>query len=94
VAHRREVVDLVRLHLLDDPDQVRRIREVAVVQHEALMIDVRVLVEVVDAVGVEERSASLDAVHLVALVKEELRKVGAVLPVTPVTRAIFVLPVE
>jgi hypothetical protein len=33
---------------------------------------VRVLVEVVDAVGVEERRAALDAVHLVALVEQEL----------------------
>ena len=40
---------------------------------------VRILVEVVDAVGVEERRAALDAVHLVALVEQELGEVGAVL---------------
>ena len=35
MALRREVVDLVRLHLLDDADQVGRIGQVAVVQDEA-----------------------------------------------------------
>ena len=74
VAHRREVVDLVRLHLLDDADQVGRIGEVAVVQDEALVVDVRVLVEVVDAVGVEERRAALDAVHFVALCRAAARR--------------------
>jgi hypothetical protein len=40
---------------------------------------VRVAVQVVDAVGVEERRAALDAVHLVALVEQELGEIGAVL---------------
>ena len=35
VALRRQIVDLVRLHLLHDADQVGRIRQVAVVQEEA-----------------------------------------------------------
>ena len=35
VALRRQVVDLVRLHLLDDPDQAGRIGQVAVMQDEA-----------------------------------------------------------
>jgi hypothetical protein len=40
---------------------------------------VRILVQVVDAVGVEQRGAPLDAVHLVALVEQELGQIGAVL---------------
>jgi hypothetical protein len=40
---------------------------------------VRVLVQVVDAVGVEERGAALDAVDFVALAQQEFGKVGAVL---------------
>ena len=43
------------------------------------VLDVRVLVEVVDAVGVEQRSAALDAVHLVALFQQEFGQIGAVL---------------
>ena len=41
---------------------------------------VRVVVEVVDAIGVEEAGPALDAVHDVALVEQELGQVGAVLP--------------
>ena len=39
----------------------------------------RVLVEVVDAVRVQLGSTSFDAMHLVALVEQELRQVGSVL---------------
>ena len=53
--------------------------EVAVVQDEAAVRLVRVLVEVVDALGVEGRGAALDAVDLVALGEQELGEVGAVL---------------
>jgi hypothetical protein len=79
VALRGEVVDLVRPHLLDDADQVGGVGEVAVVQLERHLGLVRVAVQVVDAVGVEERRAALDAVHLVALVEQELGEIGAVL---------------
>ena len=48
VALRGEVVDLVRLDLLDDPGQVRGVGEIAVVQEEADALLVRVAVEVVD----------------------------------------------
>jgi hypothetical protein len=53
VAHGTQVVDLVGLHLLHDADQVGAVGQVAVVQLEALVVDVRVLVQVVHAVGVE-----------------------------------------
>ncbi len=41
--------------------------------------DVRVLVEMVDARGVEGRGAALDAVHHIALVQEELGEIRTVL---------------
>jgi hypothetical protein len=79
VALRGEVVDLVGLHLLDDAHQARAVGHVAVVQDEFSVLLVRILVEMVDAVGVEQRGAALDAVHVVALVEQELGEVGAVL---------------
>ena len=79
VALRGEVVDLVGLHLLDDADQAARIGHVAVMQDEAAVRFVRVLVQVVDAVGVEQRRAALDAVDLVAFAEQKLGEVGAVL---------------
>ncbi len=62
-----EVVDLVGLAFLDDADQVGGIRHVAVMQDEALVLLVRVLVDVLDAAGVERGRAALDAVDDVAL---------------------------
>ncbi len=48
-------------------------------QHEVLVADVRVLVDVVDALGIEQRGAALDAVHLVTLLEQEFRKVRTIL---------------
>ena len=66
VGHGRQVVDFVRLHLLDDADQVGGVGEIAVVEDEVAVFHVRILVEVVDAVGVEERRAAFHAVDDVA----------------------------
>jgi len=79
VAHRAQVVDLVGLHLLHDADQVGAVRQVTVVQLEAPVVHMRVFVDVVHAIGVEQAGAALDAVHHVALVQQQLRQVGAVL---------------
>jgi hypothetical protein len=49
------------------------------VEDQAPVLFVRILVEVVDAAGVEGRRAPDHAVHFVAFVEKELREVGAVL---------------
>lgn len=63
----RQIVNLVRLDLLNDAYQAGRICQVAVVQDEPAVVDVGVLVQMVDTIGIEERGPSLDAVDLVAL---------------------------
>jgi hypothetical protein len=83
VALRSEVVDLVGLNFLDDPDQVRRVREVAVVQDHPPIRIVRVAVQVIDPVGVEQRRTAFHAVHLVALRQQQLREIRAVLARDP-----------
>lgn len=67
------------LHLLDDADQVGGIGQVAVVEVQVAVLHVGVLVEVVDAVGVEQRGAALDAVDDVAFLEQEFGEIGAVL---------------
>jgi len=71
VALGAQVVDLIRLHLLDDPDQVGAVRQVAVVQREPLIELVRVLIQVIDPRGVEAARPPLDAVHRVALLQQQ-----------------------
>ena len=73
---------LVRIIQQVQPDEIYNLAaqsHVAVVQDEAPVLLVRVLVEVIDAVGIEQGGAALDAMHIVALVEEELGQIGAVL---------------
>jgi len=53
VALRCEIIDLSRLHLLHEANQVSRVRHVAVVQEEARSGLVRIDVEVVDSLAIE-----------------------------------------
>jgi len=66
VALRAQVVDLVRLRFLDDAREVAAVAQVAVVQLEAGVVHMRVLVDVVYALGVERAGPALDAVDDVA----------------------------
>ncbi len=79
VALRPEVIDLVGLHLAQDAGEVGAVGEIAVMQPEPLMVGVRVLVDVVDPRGVEQRGAALDAVHLIALFQQKLCQIRSVL---------------
>ena len=83
-----EVVDLIGLHLLDDALQVAAVREIAVMKGRARRLScaislVGVLIEVIDAGGVEGGGAAFDAVNGVALLQEEFREIGAVLAGDP-----------
>jgi hypothetical protein len=74
-----EVVDLVRPGFLHDPDEVRGIRHVAVMQRQARIGDVRVFVDVLDPARIKTGRPALDPVDPVALAEEEARQVGPVL---------------
>lgn len=67
-----EVIDFIGLRFLHDADQVAGVAEVAIVQLEVGVLDVRVLVDVVNALGVEQRSTALDTVNDVALLQQKL----------------------
>jgi len=77
MALHREVVDFVRLHLLDDECEAHRVGHVAVMQKELCVFLVAILIQMVDAVGVEVRCAALDAVDHVAFVQQQLGELGA-----------------
>jgi hypothetical protein len=79
VALRSQVIDFIGLHRLEDPQHAGGIGHVAVMQDEAAASDVRILVQVIDALGVEERRAPLHAMDDVSLVEQELGQIRAVL---------------
>ena len=69
MALRREIVDLVRLHFLDDLRQAGRVGHIAVMQKERLALFMHVMEQVIDASGIEQGTAALDAMHLVAFIQ-------------------------
>ena len=69
VTLRGEVVDFVRLGLLDDADEAGAVGHVPMVQEESYVMFVAILIQMVDAIGVEETGAALDAVDDVAFVE-------------------------
>jgi len=80
VALGGQIVNLARLRVLDDSDQIGRIGHVAEVHEEPHIREMRVPVQVVNPAGIERRGTALDAVYLVALLEEQFGQIGAVLP--------------
>ena len=54
MAHRRQVIDLVGLCLLDDTDQIGAVRHISIVETKPYVFFMRVLVEMIDAFGIDE----------------------------------------
>ena len=67
-----KVVDLVGLNLLDDSDQISAVGEIAVMQDQAWIHLMRILIQMIDPGGVEATRPALDAVHHIALLQQEL----------------------
>ena len=74
-----EIVDFVRLGLLNDPDQIGGVGQIAVVKDEAGVFGLRIFVKMLDPLGVEARGTALDPVDDVTSVEQELSEIGAVL---------------
>jgi hypothetical protein len=83
MALRREIVDLVGLGFLHQPDEVGGVGQVAVMQEEVGVALVRVLVEMVNAAGVERRRPALDAMDDIALFEQQFGQIGPVLTGNP-----------
>ncbi|CCK07648.1 phytase family [Cronobacter sakazakii 696] len=79
VAHRTQVVHFVRLHFLQDTGQVGGIGQVAIVQVEFRVAAVRILVDMVNALGIEGRRAAFDTVDFITFLKQKLSQIGAIL---------------
>src|ERR1700726_1116010 len=75
-----EVIDLGRPDLLHQPDQVGRIRHVAIVQQERHVAGMRILVQMIDPRGVERGRPPLDAVYGIAEAEQIFGQIGAILP--------------
>src|SRR5260370_24681927 len=80
---RGEVVDLARAYFVDESRQVRGVGHIAVMQGQGTIGPVRILVEMIDAPGVDRRRPADESVHLIALFQQELSQVRAILAGDP-----------
>ena len=67
-----QVIDLIGLRLLHDPNEITRISQITVMQDKIAMINVRVLVEMINAIGIKKGCAAFNAMNDVAFFKQEL----------------------
>ncbi len=65
----RQIVNLVRLDLLNDMQEVSGVRQIAIMQDHLQAPLVRILIEVIDTVRVQEGRASLDPMNDITLIE-------------------------
>jgi hypothetical protein len=75
-----EVVDLIRLYLLDDSDKVCGIGQIPVMEDKIPVRHMGVLVQVVDAIRVEQRRTPFNAMRLISFFQKEFGQKSAILP--------------
>ena len=74
-----KIVDLVGLEIVEEFHHLHGVGQVTVMQEKAGLVEMGVLIDVIDAGGIEGRGAANDAVDLVTLGKKEFCEVGTVL---------------
>ena len=79
MALRGQIINLVGPGLLYDANQAAGVGHVPIMDDKIPVRDMRVLVEMIDALGIDQGGAALDAVHLIALFEQKLGEIGAVL---------------
>src|SRR5262245_51220803 len=80
MALRGEIVNLVRLNFCDQTRERRGIREVTVVQGQAIATSMGVFVNGIEATGIEGTGAADDAMNFIPLCQKKFGEVRAVLP--------------
>ena len=62
-----QVINFIGLDFLDNACQIRAVRQIAVMQLEADIFFMRILVKMIHPLGVEQRGTPLDAMHFISL---------------------------
>ncbi len=79
MAHRAQVIDLIRLHFLQDTGQVGAIGQVTVVQVEFRVSGMRILKDMIHALGVKRGGTTFDSVHFVAFFQQKFCQIRTIL---------------
>jgi len=68
-----KVVNFIRLCLLDDAHQIARVAQITIVQLKSRIFNMRILKDLVDALGVKRAGPALDAVDKIPLLQQKFR---------------------
>ena len=79
MALRTKVINFIGLRRLNDANQVCAVRQIAIVQHQIAVIDVRVLIDMINALSIKRRRTALDAMHFISLLEQKFGQIRAVL---------------
>ena len=60
-----KVINLIGLNFTEQSGQVGAITEITVVELETLMLHVGILIDMINTVGIEQRSSTLNTMNLV-----------------------------
>lgn len=64
-----KIIDLIRLNLLEDPNEVGGIGKITVMQNHSTILLMRILVKMVDAIRVKKGCPALDAMNFVSFLQ-------------------------
>jgi hypothetical protein len=79
MTHSSQVVNLIGLNLLDNAYQVRTIGHIPIVQNKFLIVNMRILLQVIDSIGIKKRGTAFYAMNHVSFFKEKLTQISTVL---------------
>ena len=84
-----QVVNFIRSNVEHEVGQILPIGQVAIMQEQLVVRFVRVLVNVIDPVGVESAATSNNAMDFIAFFEQQFRQVGSVLTGDPGDKCLF-----
>ena len=67
MALRTEIVDFIGLYFLHNVQKAAGIGQVSVMQDESPVLEMRILIDMVDPVGVEERASPFNSMNFITL---------------------------
>ena len=84
-----EMIDFIRLQLIEQFYQIYRVCQISVVQEEPDPMDVRILVEVIDPRGIKRAGPPDDSMHLISFVQKQVRQVRSILAGDPSNKSLL-----
>ena len=79
VGLRAQIIDFIGLKIIQQLHHLHRIGEIAIVKEKFNPVHMRILVEMIDAAGVERRSAANHAVNFIPFGEQQLGQIRAIL---------------